>query len=190
MCEAPSEWRARAGTIFPSSDPAPSGKVSGAPQWDQPAWQDLATTALARGWVSHLTLLDDEGYPIPLRTRDVTAGDGGFRIVMPKALPWSEGKATLSFMGWNLFVGDVTLANGVRIMEIERALPILPLTKDASEVLKPSDYSRKSLDERLRYESERRDQPIPIVPKARPPPTELAYLRAAHAHEWKPMKDT
>lgn len=189
MDETPKEWRAPPGTVFPLSDGTPPGKPSPAPQWDMPTWQELAKSALATGWKSSLTLCDKDGYPLPIATREVSECEGGFRIVMPRAVPWTAGKATLSFMGWNVFIGDVTFEHGVHVIRVERALPTLPLCKSDVDLLKPEADAAERLMERLHYETARRGQQLPRVPEVPPPPTELAQVRARFASEWTPVRE-
>lgn len=184
----PNEWRAPEGTLFPASDPAPAGKVSPTPQWPQQSWQEMAAQALASDFACYLTLVDAEGFPLPFRARATSGTEDGFRIIMPPHLPWSEGKATLSFLGAMVFIGDVTVEGGVHHMRVERALPALPLIAD-EKVLEPLPENLAPLVERLHYEAARRKQPVPVVPETPPRPTELALLRAAGAANWQAMRD-
>ena len=175
---APHEWKAPAGSEFPKSDPAPRGKPSPAPAWPQSPWQELAETALSQGMPAHLTLLDGEGYPLPIRVKEVARHDEGFRLAVPEGAPWRQGRATLSFVGKEVFVGDVTRRGDESILRVERALPILPLMHDPSKA--PAD-TLEVLNRRLEQEAERRGQPIPTVPETPPEPTEGATFRAAAA---------
>jgi hypothetical protein len=188
MDSAPHEWRAPPDTIFPTSDRFPPGKASAPSEWRQRSWQELATEALESNLAAYLTVIDQDGYPLPFRAKEVTACDGGFRIVMPESLPWSAGKATLSFIGKEIFIGAVTFSGGVHIMQVERALPVLPLVDDG-KVLQPEDSVRESLMERLKHELARRGQEMPVVPEIPPRPTALALLRAAGAANWQTLKD-
>lgn len=175
------EWRAPSGTVFPASDPAPPGKPSPAPAWPQRPWQDLAARALARGCPACLTLCDDDGYPLPFRAKEVEQTENGFRLRMPLAVPWRAGPATLSFMGWEIFVGTVALEADRHLLTVERALPILPLIENATAVEEPDPAVHRRLMERLLHETQRRGQPIPTVPKVPPRPSEIALLRAGQA---------
>ena len=177
----PEEWLAPAGTVFPASDPAPPGEPSKAPWREAKPWQELAATALAREAPGHLTLLDAEGFPLPIRAREVQAHSDGFRLIMPKWLPWSVGTATLSFEGVETFVG----AFDGSLLRVERALPVLPMMADVSETLHPKPATTAALMERLDQELRRRGASLPVMPAAPPEPTAGARLRAEVAFAYQ-----
>jgi hypothetical protein len=132
---------------------------------------------MAQNLPAHLTLLDGEGYPLPIRVREVSRCDEGFRFVAPKGAPWSRGKATLSFIGKEVFVGDAAGEGGSMLLRVERALPVLPLIEDFTEVMQPKSATREALMKRLEHEAKRRGQRIPTVPKTPPEPTAGAKMR-------------
>lgn len=177
MDEPAEEWRAPAGTSAPPSDPAPAGAPSAAPAWPQPPWQELANAALGRGARGHLTLLDAEGFPIPIGARDIVATDAGFRMDVPAGAPWRAGKATLSFGGAEMFVGEAMCEGGAVRMKVERALPLFPLTADSTKVLRPDPDTRAALMARLEAEAARRGQSLPTMPDQPPAPTAGARYR-------------
>jgi hypothetical protein len=181
MDEQPGEWRAPANTISPKTDPSPLGDPSEAPQWSQPPWQELADGALARKAHGHLTLADYEGFPLPIRAREIGLHKDGFSLVMPKGVPWASGKATLSFEGREIFVGNATIDGGRTLLRVERALPVLPLTADPSQVLQPKPDLRARLMKRLEYEAKRRGQSVPKMPAQPPEPTQGAQVRVESA---------
>lgn len=178
MNEAPQEWRAPEETVFPRSDPPPTGAPSKAPDWPQKPWTELADQASESGLPTHLTLLDDQGFPLPIRVADCRRTSEGFRMIVPKGAPWLEGRGTLSFVGKEIFVGLAQRAGAGTTFRVERALPILPMMDDRkgmnAEVL-------DALNNRLAEEMRRRGQPIPKVPDIPPAPTEGALFRAAAA---------
>jgi hypothetical protein len=188
MDETPHEWRAPAGTLYPESDPSPSGSPSETPRWPQRTWQEAARTALARGARAHLTLLDAEGFPIPIPVTNIKDRENGFDFVVPKAAPWSTGKATLSFEGTETFIGEARVEGGNGLLRVERALPILPMMLDATEVLRPRPETKANLMKRLEYELQRRGQPLPGMPALPPEPTGGAKLRAAVANAYPGIK--
>jgi hypothetical protein len=170
----PEEWRAPADTVFPQSDPAPLGKPSKASQWGLQPWRELADQAVAGGLPCHLTLLDSEGFPIPIRVPLAGRTGQGFRLTMPRGAPWSEGTGTLSFAGKEVFVGTIRRSGGETLFEIERALPILPTVRSRDGI---AAEEQAALDQRLVEEVARRGQPMPIVPDIPPAPTEGARYR-------------
>jgi hypothetical protein len=177
MDEKPQEWRAPAGTVYPKSDPAPAGKPSEAPTWPQQTWRELAEAALARKAPGHLTLLDADGFPLPIGARNLKIVEEGFHMVIPKGAPWSNGTATLSFEGRETFVGKASLERDGTLLRVERALPVLPLVADYTQVLQPKPETKTKLMARLEYEAKRRGQPIPKMPAQPPEPTAGATLR-------------
>jgi hypothetical protein len=185
MDQPPQEWRAPPDAAYPKSDPAPFGEPSEAPSWPRPPWQELAKSALARNVPGHLTLLDSDGHPLPIRVREAGFRDGGFRLTVPKGAPWSRGKATLSFEGREIFVGNATIENGEATLQVERCLPVLPLTEDYSEVLQPKPATQAALMKRLEQELKRRGQPIPSVPRDPPQPSAGAKLRREGVALWQ-----
>jgi hypothetical protein len=181
MDEPPEEWRAPIDTVYPPSDRAPPGEVSKAPWRAAASWRSAAQSALARKAPGHLTLLDAQGFPLPIRAREVHAHAEGFRLVMPRWLPWSGGKATLSFEGVETFVGDASIEGTEALIRVERAMPVLPMMADLTEVLHPKPATKAALMERLDYETKRRSQPLPTMPANPPEPTAGARLRAETA---------
>jgi hypothetical protein len=122
-------------------------------------------------------LLDSEGYPLPIRALEMKPHAEGFSLALPKGVPWSRGKATLSFEGREMFVGEAVVDGGHGVLKVERALPVLPLTADTSEVVQPTPDTQAKLMKRLEHETKRRNQPIPTIPAQPPQPSALAKLR-------------
>jgi hypothetical protein len=188
MDQPPQEWKAPKALTVASSDPSPAGKPSEAAKWPQPSWQELAERAIASGDFGHITLCDVEGYPLPIRALKIKRTDAGFDLVVPKGVPWSSGKASLSFRGREMFLGDIVFQNGRGDLRVERALPVLPLTEDYTQVISPNEGNKAQLMKRLRYELDRRGKPIPVVPEKPPQPTAGALRRAQAASGGEPER--
>jgi hypothetical protein len=168
MDQPPQRWQAPADTIYPASDPAPPGKVSQPATWDQPPWQDLAAQALARGAKCHLSLIDAELFPLPMPVRRAEASRQGFTLDLPRGIPGPlAGTACLTFGGIETFIGELSGDT----LHVERALPLLPMTRDATQLWQPTDDTRTQLMRRLGEETARRGQPVPVIPHDRPPPS-------------------
>jgi hypothetical protein len=175
----PQTWRAPSGTVYPVSDPEPVGAPSAPAPWRQPAWPDLARAALARGARAHLTLLDADGFPLPFPAGEAVLEESGFRLAVPRGAPWSDGTASLSFEGREMFLGRAARAGEAVRFEVERAMPLFPLAADFTEILQPTPQTRTALMTRLEREVERRGQPLPTAPPGPPHPTAGALARAA-----------
>jgi hypothetical protein len=114
-----------------------------------------------------------------MRVREVRLHPAGFSMMVPRGAPWTEGKATLSFAGREVFVGDVSLLqSGESVLAVERALPVLPHMAQRSPA---SEETQEVLMRRLVAEVARRGVAIPVVPEIPPPPTEGARIRMAGA---------
>lgn len=144
--------------------------------------------AIGRGAPAHLTLIDQVGFPIPIRARRIDLVDDGFRLIMPRATPWrGKGKATLSFEGVETFVGTASEQDGAVALRVERALPVLPGMRDPTQVFRPNEEVYGNLMARLKEEIHRRGQPIPTIPEALPAPTRMARLRYARLARGEPV---
>jgi hypothetical protein len=178
MVHPPHCWDAPRGTIFPKSDPPPPGKTSKAAKWEERRWQDLAATALKRNGSGHLSVIDAEGFPLPIRARAIAQTETGFTLEVPHGIRWDvSGKACLTFGGIETFLGYATTGNGRVAMIVERSLPVFPMTKDMTQLWEPTPDTREQLMRRLEEETRRRGQPVPTIPVDRPPPSEGYRLR-------------
>lgn len=179
MDRAPQRLDAPADTKFPVSDPAPEGTPSQPPKWQELPWPDLAGRAFSRHVPAHLSLIDHDGYPLPIRAANVKQTAEGFTMTIPKGIPWSAAaKASFTFQGIETFIGEVTSREGLYVFRVERCLPIHPLMSDF-RVVDPLPYNKEKLMERLEKEAARRKQPIPVAPMQRPAPTHHYKLRMA-----------
>lgn len=176
MDEPPQEWRAPADTRFPLSDPPPNGRASPAPAWRQPPWPELADQAITGGLAAHVTACDADGFPVPVRARSIARATEGFRLTVPAGTPWTDGPASVSFAGKEIFVGRAVRSGNDIDFIVDRCLPVLPMMDDRTGM---APQVRNQLDARLREELTRRGQPMPVVPPTPPEPTAGALLRAA-----------
>jgi len=184
----PQLWNASPGTVFPKSDPKPAGETSPPSNWRQEVWRESAQVAIYRGAPAHLTLCDSDGFPMPIRARSLDLLDDGFRVTVPLAAPWkSDGNATLTFEGVETFVGQASAEGDAVMLRVERALPVLPGMRDATQVLRPNDEVYGNLMPRLLQEIRRRAQPIPKIPEQLPAPTRMAQLRRTRMAHGAPV---
>ena len=168
----PQCWSAPADAVFPRSDPAPPGKPSAPPMWHQPPWPDLADRAMARGARCHLTLLDSDGFPLPMPVRSARRTQTGFVLDLPAGIPGPlTGPACLTFGGIETFLGRIASSSSSAELRVERALPVFPMTEDMAQLWQPSEKTRAELMRRLGEETARRGQAIPTIPQDRPPPS-------------------
>ncbi|HUN76690.1 MAG TPA: hypothetical protein VMU40_19405 [Steroidobacteraceae bacterium] len=178
MEEPAHEWQAPRDTVYALSDPAPKAASSPSPRWPSRPWQERVTEALALG-LPHLTALDAEGYPLPVRARKVEPMEGGFLIEVPAGARWAtRGPASLCFLGTITFIGYIEPHAGATAFVVGRVLPTLPTVADPRELWQPSETTRRVFTTRLTRELERRGLPMPQVPIEPPAPT-LGSLRRA-----------
>jgi hypothetical protein len=182
----PQEWRAPPGSAWPPSDPAPAGAPSPSPWAPAASWREIAARALGRGAEAHLTLVDPEGFPLPVRVRAVRPSAEGFRLTLPAWLPWRGGEATLSFEGIEVIAGQADIDGREMAFRAERPLPMHPLIADPGQLLAPSPANKQALLERIDIELARRGlSRRPEMPAEPPEPTAGARLRAKSAFDFR-----
>jgi hypothetical protein len=126
----------------------------------------------------HLTVCDDEGFPLPFRMRAAALVSDGFTLDVPKGAPWKPtGPASLCFAGKGTFVGQVTPTTDGAHMTVERRLPDLPLMADPAQLWVPQPDTKAALLARLEEELARRGLELPHVPEDPPAPTAGSLLR-------------
>ncbi len=172
MGKPPQQWQAPEHTLFPVSDPAPPGKTSQPAKWEERPWQELARLALERGAAGHLSVLDEHGFPLPIKAAAIAITKQGFSLEMPDGVPWRiDGKACLTFGGIETFLGVATPAAGTVRLDVERALPVFPMTSDMTQLWEPAAGTRTQLMRRLEEELHRRCQAVPLIPVIQPAPS-------------------
>lgn len=180
MNAPPEQWHAPADTEFPASDPPPAGKGSAAPSWPVIPWREYAQSFLDRGVRGYLTLLDSEGFALPIGANATRLADNVLELEMPEACPWAgPGIGTFTFEGRATFVGQVTGSGPSTRFEIERMLPALPIVADPAQVLVPNPENREALMNRLHIELARRGQMMPNIPMEKPADTPGSLRRQA-----------
>lgn len=183
----PRVWSAPAGTVYPPSDPPPAGTMRPS-AWPVRPWQDVAKDAVDSGTPGHLSVLDEDGYPLPMRVRSFERTAEGFRLDVPRGTPWQiKGRASLTFAGFRTFVGDAGPAGDQVVFRVERALPQHPATLDTKQVLRPNEDTLAKARARLEYEARRRGQSLPVIPEEPPARTRIALIRQARIESDSPI---
>lgn len=183
----PGVWNASEDTVWPASDPAPEAPVSPG-NWTARPWHDVAVDAIATGHVGHLTVVDEYGFPVPMRSKRIELVDAGFRLEMPKGMPWAfAGKGSITFAGFRTFVGEAETEGDTVLFRVERALPQHPSTLDTKQVLQPAEATVAKTRARLEAEMARRGQPLPVIPAEAPARTRIACIRLARIASDSPI---
>ena len=183
----PGVWNAAPDAAWPVSDPAPEGRMNPS-AWPARDWRIVAGDAVKSGNAGHLSVVDADGYPVPMRARELDVVDEGFRLTMPGGLPWRlEGPASFTFAGFQTFVGVAEPAEGAVLFRVEHALPQHPSTYDTSQVLQPSEDTRAKAWARLEHELARRGQALPVIPDEAPERTRIARIRMARIASDSPI---
>ena len=82
----------------------------------------------------------------------------GFSLAMPSGLPWAlAGKASLTFAGFQTFVGEASPQGDRVLFRVDRALPQHPSTYDTRQVLQPSEDTRAKAWARLLEKQQKLD---------------------------------
>lgn len=183
----PGVWNAAPDTKWPVSDPAPESP--GTPgNWTARPWRQVAEDAIAAPHPGHLTVVDKDGYPVPMRIDAVELADEGFRLTMPGGVPWAyEGPACITFAGYRTFAGAAEPQGGSVLFRADRAMPQHPSTLDTKQVLQPAETTVAKTRSRLEAEMARRRQPLPVIPDEAPERTRIARIRMARIASDSPI---
>jgi len=162
--QPPKEWRASRDLSVPASDPVPSKRPAPREAWPSPDWQKVAEAVIADLPTPTLTLVDEEGFPLPLPVLSVRQVHAGFELTLPSTLPWrAEGAACLTFALSATFLGRLERAGSKYTFIVDRLVGNLPLAGNG-QMPADSPQARKMLLSRLQIELERRNQPVPLLP--------------------------
>jgi hypothetical protein len=169
----PEEWHAPEGTVAPKSDPAPQGKELG--QWmEQPDdWREGAAYAVDKLGAPVLTVVDEQGWPVPMRALNVRLTPEGFELTMGKGMPLvPHGKAFVTFHSHPerftgqenlMFVGKVSVDGTTAHVKVERRTGDWSLKGNL--ITKTLGFMSKgrALRPRLEAEAQRRGQRVPVI---------------------------
>ena len=100
MEESPKEWRAPNGTQAPPSDPKPEPLSTPHKPWMDSAsdWHKDMAYAFKDLGLPILTVVDEEGYPVPFRVKRGSLQSDGVRLELSPATPTdARGRACLTF---------------------------------------------------------------------------------------------
>lgn len=174
---APQRWRAQDGTQAPPSDPKPKPlltphKPLSAPPTD---WRKDMTYSFDRLGTPILTVIDEEGYPVPFRVRGGSLQAGNVHLDLLSAMPTkAKGRACLTFhtiqvqngemfSNENLsFIGDVSGDRAEALFKVERQLTSVSFKRGLKGMLSLG-MIMLSMRTRLQVEAARRGQPVPTV---------------------------
>jgi hypothetical protein len=176
---APQQWIAPKGTQAPPSDPPPNPlPATHKPIVVPPAdWREDMAYAIDRLGAPILTVVDQDGYPVPFRARIGSLASDGVYLHLPAAFPVeARGRACLTFHIINLqngemvsnenksFVGEVFEAGNEVLFKVERCLPIFSANRDPAGMIALM-VNIFRMGKRLEVEAARRGQPVPIIRK-------------------------
>jgi hypothetical protein len=179
MGAKPQQWHAAEGTQAPPSDPPPGPlPTPHQPLVDTPTdWRKDIAYAFDRLGTPIITVVDEDGYPVPFRARGGSLGADGVHLDLLSAMPVeSRGRACLTFHTLKVqngemvsnenmsFIGEVSGDGGVALFKIERCLPNVSFSRDPAGVVSLIlGFSR--MRKRLEVEASRRGQSVPAVHK-------------------------
>jgi hypothetical protein len=174
---APQEWRAPEGTTAPPSDPAPPGRSPGS--WNTRAatpWRERAAGVIDRLGMPVVTVVDEDGWPLPLRARAATATSDGFVVVPPAGVTVADGPAFVSFHSHaEVFDGqeNVGLAGHAMVrggevhVTVDRALADFGVARNPVRSAWNMLRAGRRLRPRLAQEAERRGKALPTYDEVR-----------------------
>jgi hypothetical protein len=176
---APRQWHAPEGTQAPPSDPPPRPLPRPhKPLTETPTdWRKDIAYAFDRLGTPIITVVDEDGYPVPFRARGGSLGADGVHLDLPSAMPVdARGRACLTFHTLKVqngemvsnenmcFVGELSGNRGDALFKVERCLPIFSFRRDPAGVVSLI-LGFYRMRKRLEVEAARRGQSVPAVHK-------------------------
>jgi hypothetical protein len=166
----PKRWDAPAGLDLPQSDPAPQGESLGSWREAPQDWREGAAYAAQNLGTPILTVVDDEGFPVPVRVKSFSLVDTGFQVQVGTGAPAkAAGKACLMFHTHpEVFTGQENMVFVGQMQEgglfkVERRLGDWSLPPKGLGALTSLLGNGIKLRPRLQSEAARRGQPVPKV---------------------------
>jgi hypothetical protein len=166
----PQAWEAPKGLYTPASDPAPEGKSPSSWKKGPEDWRPGASYAVEHLGNPVVTLVDEQGFPSPMRVRQTVQTPTGFKFDLPAGQPANLlGPACLTFhthpeqfTGQQnmVFTGQVE-SGGIFI--VDRQIGDWSLA--GSKLQATIDFMKngRKLSPRLAEEVRRRGQPMPVI---------------------------
>lgn len=177
---APLVWRDPT-VAAPPSDPAPTGPNRATWGSPPPAWEPRAAQAVEELGLPVLTLVDGDGWPLPLRTQAARRTASGFELelpVLPEGVAVAGGPACLTFHHHaadmehqeNLvLVGVASVGgDGVVHLEVERSLTDLSIPPGRVRSILNLLRTGRALRPHLAAEAARRGQAVPTYEEVGP----------------------
>jgi hypothetical protein len=179
MGATPQQWHAAEGTQAPSSDPPPEPLPTPHKHLVDLStdWRKDIAYAFDRLGKPIITVVDEDGYPVPFRARGGSLEADGVHLDLPSAMPVeSRGRACLTFHTLNFqkgqmvknenmsFVGEVSGDGGDALFKVERCLPNVGFSRDPAGVVSLISIFIR-MRKRLEVEAARRGQSVPAVHK-------------------------
>ncbi len=173
----PKRWYAPDGTRAPASDPRP--KPLSKPHKPlvivSTDWYSDLVYALDNLGKPILTVVDEDGYPVPFRVNSGSLQSDGMQLELPLAFPTkAQGCACVSFHKEHMkngeldvlmnmaFTGIVSRDGANALFQVKRRLPASNIKFGITGMVSGFRFIR-STEKRLNAEAARRGQPVPVV---------------------------
>lgn len=175
MENSPKIWHAPTGTQAPPSDPKPEPLPTPHKPWldSSSDWSKDIAYAFDKLGLPVLTVVDEEGYPVPFRVQGGSLQSDGVRLELSPAMPTdAHGRACLTFHTLEVKNGEMvsydnksfigTLSEDRGFFTVKRQLGSHEITSDLRGMLW---YIRATLrlEKRIDVEAGRRGQPVPKI---------------------------
>jgi hypothetical protein len=171
----PKQWHAPEGTQAPPSDPKPKPLSKPHKPWmDTPSdWRKEITYAFDKLGLPVLTVVDEEGYPVPFRVLSGSLQSDGVNLEISSAMPTeARGRACLTFHTMKVKNGEMvsnanksfigTLSEDGALLKVKRQLGSAEMKVDLMGMLTLIAGIRR-LGKRIDVEASRRGQPVPTL---------------------------